>query len=253
VHEVLVEVVEGGVGVVTLNAPERRNAISLELVAEVADALATLESSGDVGAVVITGAAPAFCAGAVLDTLIGSDRARLEKIYDGFLRVARSPLPTVAAVNGAAVGAGVNLALSCDVILAGESARFIARFLDLGVFPGGGHTWMMQRAVGVQGAFAMDVFGDELSGPEAAAAGLAWRCVPDDELADRALVLARFAASAPTETVQRLKSVINEMPTVESHDDAVAIEVEHQLWSLSTPEASERLAKMAARISSRSR
>src|SRR4029453_11341326 len=85
-------------------------------------------------------------------------------IYEGFLRVGRSPLPTIAAVNGAAVGAGVNLALACDVILAGESARFDTRFIDLGLHPGGGHTWMLQRRIGSQAAAALVLFGRVLDG-----------------------------------------------------------------------------------------
>src|SRR5205823_197881 len=108
----------------------------------------------------------------------------LRSVYEGFLRVARSPLPTVAAVNGAAVGAGMNLALCCDVRIAGRSARFDTRFLKLGLHPGGGHTWMLQRAIGPQGAAAMVLFGDVLNGEAAEKCGLVWRCVDDDALLD---------------------------------------------------------------------
>src|SRR5690606_30490026 len=111
--------------------------------------------------------------------------------YEGFLRVARCPLPTIAAVNGPAVGAGMNLALACDVRLAGQSARFDTRFLQLGVHPGGGHTWMMRNAVGPQAAAAMVLFGEVLDGAEAERCGLAWRCVADDELVDTAFTMAR--------------------------------------------------------------
>src|SRR5690606_37019549 len=98
--------------------------------------------STNCSAVIVTGAAPAFCAGANLGNLAAATGRSLQAIYDGFLRIARCRVPTIAAVNGAAVGAGVNLALCCDVILCGESARIDTRFLKLGIHPGGGHTWL---------------------------------------------------------------------------------------------------------------
>jgi enoyl-CoA hydratase len=172
--------VTDGVGVLTLNAPERRNAFDLAMCDETAAALDELEADDGVGALVVTGRGSAFCAGADLSHLGASQREGLLAIYEGFLRVARSPLPTIAAVNGAAVGAGMNLALAADVRLAGASARFDTRFLQLGIHPGGGHTWMLQRIAGPQATAAMVLFGEVLSGEEAAACGLAWRCVPDD-------------------------------------------------------------------------
>src|ERR671920_1584162 len=96
------------------------------------------------------GAPPAFCAGADLGNLAEATGDGLGRIYEGFLRIARSPLPTLAAVNGAAVGAGMNLALVCDVRLAARRAPFDTRFIDLGLHPGGGHTWMLRNAVGPQ-------------------------------------------------------------------------------------------------------
>ena len=108
-------------------------------------------------------------------------RARSTK---GFLRIARSPLPTLAAVNGAAVGAGMNLALGCDVRLAARRAKFDTRFLQIGLHPGGGHTWMLRRIAGPQAAMAAVVFGEVLDGAEAERVGLAYRCVDDDALLD---------------------------------------------------------------------
>src|SRR5438132_666909 len=106
------------VAVVTLDDPDRRNALNLDMVEDVERIFDAIESDPDVGAVVVTGAPPAFCAGADLSHLGGSQRDGLLRIYEGFLRVGRSPLPTIAAVNGAAVGAGMNLALVCDLRLA---------------------------------------------------------------------------------------------------------------------------------------
>src|SRR6185369_15651977 len=133
------------------------------------------------GALVVTGAAPAFCAGANLGNLGSAEGPGLRTIYEGFLRIARTPLPTLAAVNGAAVGAGMNMALGCDVRVAARRARFDTRFLQLGIHPGGGHTWMLRRIVGPQAAFAGVVFGEVMDGTEAERIGLVHRCVEDDQ------------------------------------------------------------------------
>jgi enoyl-CoA hydratase len=239
------------VALVTLDAPARRNALSLELVDEIEAGFDAIESDPDVGAVVVTGAPPAFCAGADLSHLGSSQRQGLSRVYEGFLRVGRSPLPTIAAVNGAAVGAGVNLALVCDVILAGESARFDTRFIDLGLHPGGGHTWMLQRRVGSQAAAALVLFGRVLDGRQAERAGLAWSCVPDDELLPLALEMASTAARAPRELVQRVKQTMRDVTQLTDHAAAVERELDPQVWSINQPAFQERLAALRQRISTR--
>jgi enoyl-CoA hydratase len=238
----------GRVAVVTLDDPERRNALNLELCAELAATMDRLEADDDVGAVVVTGAAPAFCAGADLTQLGESRRDGLLAIYEGFLRVAHSPLPTIAAVNGAAVGAGMNLALAADVRLAGRSARFDTRFLDLGIHPGGGHTWMLRRIVGPQAATAMVVFGQRLDGEEAERVGLAWRCVPDDELLSTAIDMAARAADGPPELTRRIKATVGDVAVIDTHAAAVERELGDQLWSMDQPAFAERLAALQARI-----
>ena len=237
------------VAVVTLNDPERRNTLSFPLCDALVSTMESLEADGTTGAVVVTGAAPAFCAGAALGDLGASRRDGLERIYEGFLRVARSPLPTVAAVNGAAVGAGMNLALACDVRLAGRSARFDTRFLDLGIHPGGGHTWMFRHAAGLQATMAAVVFGQVLDGPEAERVGLVWRCVEDDDLLPTAIAMAGRAAAGPPELTRAVKRTVREMAEVATHEEAVARELEVQLWSMDQPEFSERLAALQRRIS----
>ena len=239
-----------GVGVLTLDDPARRNALSMELCAATAAAVDELEADSSIGALVVTGNGPAFCAGADLSQLGDSRRDGLLAIYEGFLRVARSPLPAIAAVNGAAVGAGMNLALGCDLRLAGTSARFDTRFLDLAIHPGGGHTWMFQRAAGLQATMAAVVFGQALDGAEAERVGLAWRCVADDELVDVAVAMAARAASAPRELTQRVRQTILDVAAVEHHDEAVERELTDQLWSMDQPEFAERLAALQQRIRS---
>lgn len=239
------------VAVLTLDDPGRRNALTLELCDAIAAAMAELESDDGVGAVVVTGAGPAFCAGADLSQLGDSRRDGLLAIYEGFLRIARSPLPTLAAVNGAAVGAGMNLALGCDVRLAGRSARFDTRFLDLGIHPGGGHTWMFQRIAGQQAALAAVVFGQVLDGSEAERVGLVWRCVDDGDLLGAAVAMAARAASAPPELSRRVKRTIQDVASIDGHDAAVERELTDQLWSMDQPAFAERLAALQSRIRSR--
>jgi enoyl-CoA hydratase len=237
-----------GVAVLTLNDPERRNALNLPMVDEIVEAMDRIEASTDVGAVVVTGAPPAFCAGADLSHLGGSQRDGLRSVYEGFMRVARSPLPTIAAVNGAAVGAGMNLALATDVRLAARRARFDTRFLQLGLHPGGGHTWMFRRIAGPQAVAATVLFGEVLGGAEAERAGLVWRCVDDDALLSSAHELAARAAAAPRELVIRTKATIAAMATIDDHETALERELEPQLWSVAQPEFRERLGAMQAKI-----
>ena len=136
------------VATLTLDNPAERNTMTAPMVEEIVAAMEQVEADDGVGALVVTGAPPAFCAGANLGNLQSSDGPGLRTIYEGFLRVARCPLPTLAAVNGAAVGAGMNLALACDVRLAARRARFDTRFLQIGLHPGGGHTWLLRGIVG---------------------------------------------------------------------------------------------------------
>ncbi len=240
--------VQDRVAVVTLDDPDRRNALSLELCGQLAERVGALTDDPDVGAIVVTGAAPAFCAGADLTQLGASRSDGLRAIYEGFLAVARCPLPTVAAVNGAAVGAGMNLALACDVRVAGRSARFEDRFLDLGIHPGGGHTWMLRRIAGPQTTAAAVLFGEVLDGPESERVGLSWRCVADEELLDTSVRLAARAASAPEELVRRTKATIAAVADVADHDAAVERELVDQLWSMDQPAFAERLDQLRSRI-----
>lgn len=240
-----------GVAVVTLDDPERRNALNLEMVDEIVATMDKIEADEGVGAVVVTGAPPAFCAGADLSHLGSSQREGLNSVYEGFLRIGRSPLPTIAAVNGAAVGAGMNLALVCDVRVAARRAKFDTRFMQLGLHPGGGHTWMFRRIAGPQAVFATVVFGEILNGEEAERVGLVWKCVDDDQLLDVAREMAGRAAAAPRELVMKTKASIQDMAGIDDHPAAVARELEPQLWSVKQPAFRERLAAMQAKIKGR--
>lgn len=240
------------VAVLHLDDPTRRNALTLEMCDEITAACDALESDDTTGALVVTGRGKGFCAGADLSQLGDSRRDGLRRIYQGFLRIAESPLPTVAAVNGAAVGAGMNMALATDVRVASTDAYFDTRFLDLGIHPGGGHTWMLQRAVGRAAAEAMVVFGERVDGHTAARIGLCWDCVEPDRLLERAIGMAARAASMPPELVGDVRATFDDTARIDAHSDAVERELDPQVASMDRPAFAERLAALQARIGSRS-
>ncbi len=223
-----------GVVLLTLNAPERRNALTVEMANQISSTLTQLESDESVRALVITGEGTAFCAGAALATLRNADNQVLHSIYDSFLRVAASPLPTIAALNGATVGAGVNLALACDLRIATPQTKVDVRFLRLGLHPGGGSTWMLSRLVGPQGASSLILFGEVLVGRRCQEAGFAWEIVDDDRLLPRAIELATKAAEVNPLLLRRAKETLGRASEM-SHEEAIQLELMHQLWSLDQP------------------
>jgi len=225
--------------------------MTADMVSEIVAAMNAAESDPNVRVVIITGTPPAFCAGANLGNLAEATRESLLGIYEGFLRVARSPLPTIAAVNGAAVGAGMNLALGCDVRIAARSAKFDSRFVQLGLHPGGGNTWMQLRIAGMQTTMASVAFGEVLDGEAALRAGLVWKCVEDDALMATAREFATKAAGAPKELLESIKKTIVEIGSVPTHADAVEFELGPQVWSTRQPWFRERLAALQAKISKR--
>jgi enoyl-CoA hydratase len=243
--------ISDGIATLTLNAPDTRNTMTMPMVDEIVAAMDGFEADPTVAAVIVTGAGSAFCAGADLGNLQTASADSLGRIYEGFLRIARSTLPTIAAVNGAAVGAGMNLALGCDVRLAARRAKFDTRFLQIGLHPGGGHTWMQRRIVGPQATFASVIFGEVLDGAEAERTGLVHRAVDDDQLMAAARELAAGAASAPRDLVVLTKATIKSMAGVESHAAAVQAELGPQVWTARQPWFAERIAALKAKISSR--
>ena len=237
-----------GVATLTLNNPAERNTMTAEMVGDIKQAMDEIEADKTVGAIIVTGAAPAFCAGANLGNLAEADGESLSRIYEGFLRIARTPLPTIAAVNGAAVGAGMNLALCCDVRIAAHRAKFDTRFLQIGLHPGGGHTWMFQNIAGPQATMAAVVFGEILDGQEAQRVGLAYKCVPDEELISASRLMAVRAASVPRELAIITKRTIQEMANIATHSEAIAKELDPQVWTTRQPWFAERLAALQSRI-----
>jgi enoyl-CoA hydratase len=244
----------GGTAVLTLNAPQRRNVLSAELVAAVGRAVDVIEANPESRCIIVTGAGPAFCAGADLSTLEAAadgDFAGVRVVYGGFLRILRSPLVTVAAVNGPAVGAGLNLALACDVRLAGEHALFDSRFAKLRIHPGGGNLWMLTRAVGVQRATLATVFGERWDAQAALEAGLVAAVYPAEELVDAAVALGRRLDGQEPAYVKRLIQTVRESVLTLGHPDALAAETAAQEWSTTRPAFRAGVAEMLARLRQR--
>lgn len=237
--------VDDHVAVITVNDADRRNAVTFEMSAALRAAVEAAEADPDVHAVIVTGAGKAFCAGADLTALGAATEDGLRKIYDGFLAVANCTLPTIAAVNGAAVGAGLNLALAADVRIAGPAALFDPRFQKLGIHPGGGATWMLQRGVGPQVARAALLFGMRFDAESAVRHGLALSIAEDP--VDAARMLAAGPAGAPRDVVIATKASMRATANpgvvdLDQHRIAVDTELGPQARSIESPEFAERLA-----------
>jgi 2-(1,2-epoxy-1,2-dihydrophenyl)acetyl-CoA isomerase len=213
---ILLDVAEG-VATVTLNRPDKLNAINERMHAELAAALDRIEADPAVRALLLTGAGRAFSAGQDLgDRVMGEGDAppdlgeTLDRFYNPLIRRLRQlELPVIAAVNGVAAGAGANLALACDLVLAARSARFIQAFSRLGLVPDSGGTYVLPRLVGPARAMGLTLLAEPLPAEQAAAWGLIWQVIDDDRLLDEATALARKLATQPTKGLGLIKRALN--------------------------------------------
>lgn len=244
---------QGAVAVLRLNDPKRRNILSPALSSALSAAVAEANDTPDVHAIVITGAAPAFCAGADLADLraaASGDAEAVHLVYRAFMDVAESPLPTIAAINGIAVGAGMNLALACDMRVMADTASFETRFLKLGLHPGGGHGWMLLRAVGWAQASRLLLLNQTVRAAEAERIGLVQFVAPVDQLLDRAVQLASQSADLPRELIVRAKATLRHA-AVNSHQAAFEHETGEQAHSLREPPFRALLERMQMSIAER--
>ena len=213
---ILFEVKEG-IARLTLNRPERLNSFNTQMHDEVRAALASIPASS-ARVLVISGAGRGFCAGQDLnDRAVAPGgappdlAASIEKYYKPLVLALRSlSMPVIAAVNGVAAGAGANIALACDLVIAARSANFVQAFSKLGLVPDSGGTWFLPRLVGTARALGLTLLGDKLSAEQAVSWGLIWRCVEDAELAGVVDGLARQLAVAPTRGLVRTRQAIYE-------------------------------------------
>ena len=205
-----------GVARITLNRPDRLNSLTTQMFADLAAVLTYLEARSDLRGVVLTGAGRGFCA--------GQDQQERPPLPDGqrrdlgigldqnyrplILRLRALPVPVVCVVNGVAAGAGLSLALACDVVIAVESARFIQAFEKIGLMPDAGATWLLPRLIGQGRAMGWTLSGEALSAQKAEQWGLIWACVPDEALMDQAMAMAEHFASAPTKGLAFTKKAL---------------------------------------------
>jgi enoyl-CoA hydratase len=231
---------DGAVAVVTLNAPGRRNALTPGMAQEFMNALNEVDGRSDVGALVVRGVGKSFCAGGDIKTLTESGRdpalaenyERMTAVYDSFYRLGQMQMPTVAAVRGSAVGAGMNMLLATDLRIIARDARLICGFLKRGLHPGGGHFVILERLIGREAAAAMAIFGEEINGERAAELGMAWEAVDDDAVEGRAIELAQRAASDPELARVAVQSFRRETATPVSWEIASQFERPAQMWSM---------------------
>jgi 2-(1,2-epoxy-1,2-dihydrophenyl)acetyl-CoA isomerase len=204
-----------GIARLTLNRPDKLNSFNSAMHAEVRDALGRVAREG-ARVLVLTGAGRGFCAGQDLaDRAVAPGGARvdlgesIERNYKPLiLGLRKLPMPVIAAVNGVAAGAGANLALACDLVIAAKSASFVQAFCRLGLVPDSGGTWVLPRLAGTARAMGLAMLGDKITAEQAAQWGLIWRCVEDIELIATVEQLASRLAAAPTLGLARTKQAI---------------------------------------------
>ncbi|WP_419755969.1 2-(1,2-epoxy-1,2-dihydrophenyl)acetyl-CoA isomerase PaaG [Brevundimonas sp.] len=215
---ILFEVSAEGAATLTLNRPDRLNSFTVQMHEEVRDALDRLEARGDVRVLLLTGAGRGFCAGQDL-----SDRAVLpggaavdlgdsvERFYNPLIRrLVGLPIPVVCAVNGVAAGAGANIALAADIVIAARSAKFIQSFANIGLIPDSGGTWILPRLIGQARALAIAMTGQPVPAEQAEAWGMIWRAVPDEDFIRETATLVSSLAKSPTLGLAATKAMIRE-------------------------------------------
>jgi enoyl-CoA hydratase len=243
------KVLDGGVAVLTLENEPKRNAIDWEMVKQLNRALDTVRYSADVRALVVTGAGKVFCSGADLDQIfsgeheVASYRSVLKNVYASFLALADMPIPTIAAVNGHAVGAGVNMALACDITIAAPSATLRVPFSQIGLHPGGGATWLLVDALGRQQATSLLLEGGSLTAVEAYSRGVIAKIA--DDVMTEALRLATHIAELDPRLVADIRTSIRC-----AHRGDFRASLEFESWAQAATAAGVRKRKdgSAARI-----
>jgi 2-(1,2-epoxy-1,2-dihydrophenyl)acetyl-CoA isomerase len=211
---------KAGIATLTLNRPDSLNAVTRAMHGELKDAIARAAGDSEIRCLIITGAGRGFCSGADLvdsATLSGGvpDLAKvLDETYNPLIRSLRDlPKPIIAAVNGAAAGAGANIALACDIVLAARSAYFTQAFCKIGLVPDAGGTWFLPRHVGRARAAGLAMLGDKLPADQAESWGVIWKAVDDDKLMGEVETLARHLATQPTTALGLIKTALSAAET----------------------------------------
>jgi 2-(1,2-epoxy-1,2-dihydrophenyl)acetyl-CoA isomerase len=212
--------VQDGYALVTLNRPDKLNSFNPEMHQRLREALAAVKSRDDIRAVLLTGAGRAFCAGQDLSDRVmkpGGPAPDLGQtigtLYNPLVRTLRTlEKPVVCAVNGVAAGAGANVALACDIVVAGRSASFLQAFARIGLMPDSGGTYFLPRLVGTARAMGLALLADKLPAEEASRIGLIWKCVDDAQLMDEARAIAAAFGKGPTKAYGAIKEALYASP-----------------------------------------
>ncbi|MCE3555071.1 enoyl-CoA hydratase/isomerase family protein [Pseudonocardia sp. RS11V-5] len=228
-----------GIATITVDSPEVKNGLTPEMGRELVAVCEDVDADPRIGAAVVRGAAGTFCSGADRRRWQpGADQAERETyrnsgaVYQAFVRVGKLAVPTIAAIRGAAVGAGLNLALATDLRIVAEDARLLAGFLRIGLHPGGGFFTIAGRTAGREATAAMGLFSQEIDGRRAVEIGLAWAAVPDAEVEETARRLAAGPAKDPALAREAVRSFRTELgPPGIGWDAAVEFERATQMWS----------------------
>ena len=216
-YSTLVFAVTDGVAEITLNRPDKLNSFNPDMLRELHGVFQIIETDAAIRAVLITGAGRGFCAGQDLNVRQGQPGEKGElvrkSLNDHFnpliRRIHNLKKPVVAAVNGIAAGAGANLALTCDIVLAAESAAFLQAFVNIGLIPDCGGTFYLPRMVGMARAKGAALLGEKISAKQAAEWGMIWKAVPDQQLMSEAQSLAKRLAAGPSVALGLIKQALD--------------------------------------------
>lgn len=206
--------IKNNVGHITLNRPEKFHSFNREMALLLQDILDDCATNNEVRCIYLTGSGKAFCAGQDLGEVTGDNPATFDKIlaehYNPIItRIRNIPKPVVCAVNGVAAGAGVNIALCCDIVLANESASFIQAFSKIGLIPDCGGTYFLPRLIGLQKATALMMLGDKVSAMEAERIGMIYKYFPAEIFSEETIKIAETLAQMPTKAFALTKQALN--------------------------------------------
>lgn len=223
--------ISGNLATLTLNRPEKLNAFNMQMLAELRAALKSIEVEKNARALLITGAGRGFCAGLDITAPRPNPHDRDEAMRDFFLpaftMLREFPYPVVAAVNGPSAGAGMSLALGCDIVVAAKSAYFQASFVNIALCPDTGASWHLPQSIGTARAMGVLLLGEKVPAPQAADWGLIWKCVDDEQLLPEATAIATKLANGPSKTYRLIKSMVPK-GAVNTLTAQIELEVENQ-------------------------
>lgn len=235
--------VQDGIGFITLNRPDKLNSFNREMALLLQDTLDECAASKEIRCVYLTGAGKGFSAGQDLAEVVDPNGPGMQKIlsehYNPVIQKLRSiPKPVIAAVNGVAAGAGANIALACDIVVAIESASFLQAFSKIGLVPDSGGTWHLPRLIGFQKASAWMMLGDKISAEDALQSGMVYKVFPEEKFAGESRKIAATLGAMPTKALGYIKHLLNQS-AVRSLDEQLQLEDEYQQKAAATGDFKE--------------